>query len=299
VWDPNPQLSTLNLGEVSAFSWTDNTGYKWAGQLVKPPEYVAGRRYPLVIQTYGFSSGFVSDGLFPTASAVRPLASAGIVVLQMPRRTDHYGTAQEASDQLLGFESAIERLDEAGLIEPKKVGIVGFSHTCYHVLSALVADPKRFSAATIADGMDGSYLQYLYSVGDPVAKFVEQIYGIKPFGPGLRTWIDLAPGFNLYRVQTPLRIETIGFASAITEWETYASLLALRKPVDLIYFPFGDHLLQKPLERLASQQGNVDWFRFWLKGEEDPDPAKRDQYALWRQMRRQHETEDGSRNPTQ
>jgi len=29
----------------------------------------------------------------------------------------------------------------------------------------------------------------------------------------------------------------------------------------------------------ASQQGNVDWFRFWLKGEEDPDPAKAEQYA--------------------
>jgi hypothetical protein len=25
---------------------------------------------------------------------------------------------------------------------------------------------------------------------------------------------------------------------------------------------------------MASQQGNVDWFRFWLVGEEDPDPTK-------------------------
>jgi hypothetical protein len=75
--------------------------------------------------------------------------------------------------------------------------------------------------------------------------------------------------------------------------------LALGKPIDLIYFPFGDHLLQKPLERLASQQGNVDWFRFWLKGEEDSDPSKRDQYALWRQMRQQHETEDGTNGRSQ
>jgi hypothetical protein len=37
--------------------------------------------------------------------------------------------------------------------------------------------------------------------------------------------------------------------------------------------------------RLASQGGSVDWFRFWLKGEEDPDPAKAEQYKRWRGLR--------------
>src|SRR6266576_3171649 len=287
LWDPNPQLSSFALGEIVAFNWQDKSGYQWAGQLMRPPAYTPGKRHPLVIQTYGFSNGFVSDGFFPTASAVRALAAAGIIVLQMPRRTDHYGTAQEAPDQLLGFESAIERLDQDGLIDPNKVGIIGFSHTCFHVESALVSDPKRFRAATIADGFDGSYLQYLYSAGDPAAHLLEHIYGAQPFGPGLRAWVDRAPGFNLDKLETPLRIEAISLASVLTEWETYAALVSQGKPVDLVYFPFGDHLLQKPLERTASQQGNVDWFRFWLKDEEDPDPAKHDQYALWRQMRQQ------------
>jgi hypothetical protein len=292
LWDPNPNLSALNLGDVTEFRWVDKTGYEWAGQLVKPPDYVARRRYPLVIQTYGFSGGFVSDGLFPTASAVRALASVGILVLQMPRRTDHYGTAQEAPDQVVGFESAIERLDSDGLIDPERVGIVGFSHTSYHVESALVSDPKRFAAATIADGMDGSYLQYLYSAGDSMT-VSEDIYGTKPFGPGLKEWVHRAPGFNLDKVRTPLRIEASGLASILGEWETYASLFSQGKPADLIYFPFGDHVLQKPLERLASQQGNVDWFRFWLEGEEDPDPSKRDQYARWRKLREQLTTKSG------
>jgi hypothetical protein len=30
---------------------------------------------------------------------------------------------------------------------------------------------------------------------------------------------------------------------------------------------------------MVSQQGIVDWFAFWLKGEEDSDPAKAEQYA--------------------
>lgn len=292
LWDPNPQLSLIDLGEITEFRWVDNTGYKWLGQLVKPPDYVPGHRYPLVIQTYGFSGGFVSDGIFPSASAVRPLAAIGIMVLQMPRRTDHYGTPDEAPDQLRGMQSAIARLVEENLIDPKKVGVAGFSHTSYHVESAIVTDPTLFAAATIADGMDGSYMQYLYSVSDSTANIQEGLYGAKPFGSGLKLWLDRAPGFNLDKIQSPVRIETYSFPSVLTQWETYASLLNQHKPVDLVYFPHADHLLQKPLERLASQQGNVDWFRFWLKGEEDPDAQKRDQYSLWERLRDQRSTEN-------
>jgi len=293
IWDPNPGLSNVILGEVYPFQWKDKSGYQWLGQLVKPPRYVPGRRYPLVIQTYGFADGFVSDGLFPTASEVRPLTSAGIAVLQMPRRTDRNATAEEASVQLLGFQAAIEDLASEGVIDPKKVGIIGFSRTCYHVANALIKDPKLFAAATIADGMDASYVTYLYSAGD-ATNIDDDIYGVKPFGAGLKEWVDRAPGFNLDKMLTPLRIEAIGLGSILAEWETYGSLLEQGKVVDLIYFPFGDHLLQRPLERMGSQQGNVDWFCFWLKGEEDPDPAKVEQYARWRELRTLQEKSEGS-----
>jgi len=33
---------------------------------------------------------------------------------------------------------------------------------------------------------------------------------------------------------------------------------------------------------VAAETTNVDWFRFWLKGEQDPDPGKVDQYVRWR-----------------
>jgi hypothetical protein len=38
------------------------------------------------------------------------------------------------------------------------------------------------------------------------------------------------------------------------------------------------------LERLESQQGDVDWFRFWLQGYVDPDPSKRGQYRRWAKL---------------
>jgi hypothetical protein len=55
--------------------------------------------------------------------------------------------------------------------------------------------------------------------------------------------------------------------------------------VDFVWLPYGTHLLVKPWERLTSQQGNVDWFVFWLKNVADSAPAKREQYARWEKLR--------------
>jgi len=288
VWDPNPGLATPSLGHVSLFRWKDTTGYEWRGGLVMPPHYVPGQRYPLVIQTHGFQEHeFMTDGAYTTAFAGRALASHGIVVLQMAERFDDLVTAQEASNRVLGFESAIDHLVSEGMVDAKKVGIIGFSRSSYHVESALIKDPELFAAATIADGVDYSYMQYLLWAEYPTSLESEQIYGNGPFGEGLREWTQRSPGFRLDRIQTPLRIEAIGAISLLGEREIYASLWKQGKPVDLIYFPNGQHILQKPLERMASQQGNVDWFRFWLLHEEDHDPAKEKQYARWRQLRTQ------------
>jgi dipeptidyl aminopeptidase/acylaminoacyl peptidase len=269
IWDPNPQLSTFQLGEASVFRWADSSGHKWTGGLVKPPDYVLGRRYPLVIQTHGFvENEFMTDGQYTTAFAARPLAAAGIVVLQMGENYDYTSQADDAPLQILGFESVVQQLASDGLIDAGKVGIIGFSHTCYHVEVALIKDPKLFTAATIVDGVDESYMQAMLTGVGATGQEGDAIYGGRPFGEGLQQWIANAPGFHLDRIQTPLRIETLRPESVLGEWEIYASLTMQHKPVQLIYFPEGQHILQKPLERLASQQGNVDWFRFWLKNED-------------------------------
>ena len=122
-WDPNPLLAAINLGETSVFSWKDKSGYTWTAGLVKPPDYVAGKRYPLVIQTHGFMQNeFMSDGQYTTAFAARPLASAGIIVLQMDYNRNHEVTGAEISDQVRGFESAISQLTSEGLIDSQAGG---------------------------------------------------------------------------------------------------------------------------------------------------------------------------------
>lgn len=53
-----------------------------------------------------------------------------------------------------------------------------------------------------------------------------------------------------------------------------------------------EHVLTNPEARMASQGGSVDWFRFWLQGYEDPNPAKAEQYKRWRELRKMQEEND-------
>src|SRR3546814_16062731 len=43
---------------------------------------------------------------------------------------------------------------------------------------------------------------------------------------------------------------------------------------DLYVFPNEPHQKFQPRHKLAVYERKVDWFRFWLQGYEDPDPAK-------------------------
>ena len=65
----------------------------------------------------------------------------------------------------------------------------------------------------------------------------------------------------------------------------YTSLKELGKPVELFIYPNELHHVNQPKHRYQIYERNLDWFRFWLKSEESPDPAKSEQYQRWRQLR--------------
>ncbi len=287
--DPNPQFRDLTFGKVEDVSWTGGGGREVHAGLYLPPDYVAGRRYPLVIQTHGFQPHwFWIDGSFTTAFAAQPLAAQGIVVLQVPDSHDAIGTPEEAPLMVETYENAIEFLDARGIVDRNRIGIIGFSRTCFYVKYMLTHSRYHIAAASVTDGVDGGYFGYLAFPGW-IADRDDLLLGAPPFGEGLAVWLKRSPGFLLDKVQAPMRIQAIGPESLLSEWQWFAGLSRLGKPVDFIYLPEGDHILEKPWERMVSQQGNVDWFCFWLKGEEDQDPPKAEQYARWRELRKLEE----------
>ncbi len=179
------------------------------------------------------------------------------------------------------------------MIDPDRVGIIGFSRTCVYVMQTLTTSSLHFKAALIADGLNEGYLQYLLNVDvahDVYRRDAESLIGAAPYGSGLQTWFERSPEFNLNKINAPLRVVAKRGLGTLFMWEPYAMLRVLKKPVDLLVINTNEHILTNPGARLASQGGTVDWFRFWLKDEEDPDPARADQYKRWRELRELQET---------
>jgi hypothetical protein len=286
VWDPNPQFDEITFGHVEEVTWTGGAGRTVHGGLYLPPDYVPGERYPLVIQTHGFDPhGFWIDGPFTTAFAAQALAAKGFIILQVPDSHDAELTPEEAPRMVKTYESAIDYLDARGFIDRARVGIIGFSRTCLYVKYMLTHSSYRIAAASVADGVDGGYFQYM-AMGGSLADESDQLFGVPPFGAGLSVWTKTSPGFLLDQVTAAIRIQALGPASLPGEWEWYEGLTRLHRPVELVYLPEGVHILEKPADRIVSQQGDVDWFCFWLKNEEDPDPRKSEQFLRWQRLRK-------------
>jgi hypothetical protein len=304
IRDLNPQLRDFVLARVEIVHWSATDGRPWTGLLYYPSGYRPERMFPLVVQTHGYlRSEFSLDGAFTTVFSAQPLASRGIAVLQVGGPDDgdvaELGTSREVGTYIAGFEGAIKHFAALGLADRNKVGIIGFSRSGWVVLSMLTNPEIPLAAAEVADNMDGGYFQYVLGDSD-VRTFNEVEKGAPPFGKGLEVWSRKAPGFNADKIRTPLRMEIDSgpISRILAQWEMFSNLRHLGKPVELFVIPdieHGTHVLQNPAQRLASQGGTVDWFAFWLKDEEDTDPAKVDQYIRWRDLRRLQDIVHGTR----
>jgi dipeptidyl aminopeptidase/acylaminoacyl peptidase len=300
--DLNPQFSELNFAKVEEIQWKNKAGEEDKGGLYYPINYVPGRRYPFVLLTHGWTPyQFWIDGADTTGYAAQSLAGHDIFVLQ----ADDSSTAQSefssegASREIGIYEAAIDYLDQKGLIDRARVGILGFSRTCFFVKYALTHSRYHFAAAAINDGADLGYFSYVeYASSRPsVADMFERTYGGHPWGEELKAWLKHTPAFKVDKVQAPVRIMALNDRSLFGEWEFFSLLKRIGKPVEMIYLQDGAHELVKPWDRVVAQGGNEEWFRFWLKGEEDTDPAKADQYVRWRELRKLQQSSEAGDKP--
>jgi len=289
LMDLNPRFQSLDFAKVEEVSWKDSHHSEVKAGLYWPVNYVAGKKYPLIIQTHAWDPGrFWIDGPWTTAFAAQALAGKGFFVLQVDDEDFHLtDTPKEVSAAMAVYDGAIEFLDRRGLIDRDRIGIIGFSRTYMYVTHALTHSRHHFAAAAVADGVDYGYFQYMAFASSDLhwAGELERLNGSAPFGKGLLQWFKVTPEFRMDKIETPLRIQTMGPSSLLSDWHWFTGLNRLGKPVEMVYMPEGVHILEKPWDRMISQQGDVDWFCFWLKGEEDPDPGKAKQYKRWRSFR--------------
>jgi hypothetical protein len=308
VLDPNPGLhSHFALGNVEFTEWTNTDGRKWRGRLYYPADYEHGRRYPLVIQTYGYADeseysltgqgGLGGLALGPVWSAylAQPLAGIGVAVLQIggaeegPRPFEETTDIERMKSIGTALQTAAEHLVNEGLVDGSRVGIMGHSALGRVIEHALVDSEFPYAAAIAGDHGNDNYMQAALFGWDH--EFGQSF----PFGDGLKTWLNESPAFNVERVRTPLQLllysSSEGNTTFLWHWEMFSRLRFLHKPVDLYVIPdikHGSHQNQNPRQQLALQGRAMDWWRFWLLDQEDADSGKREQYAEWHALREQH-----------
>ena len=213
-----------------------------------------------------------------------------------------FETPEEGPCNVAGYESGVEKLVSDGLVDANRVGITGFSRTCFDVLEALTTSNIRFEAASITNGFTMGYMEYLLNVdygNNFDAHTVEGALGVPPpFGEGLTQWIARSPVFKMDKVGAPMQIVATSHSSLLEMWEPYAALRFMHRPVDLMILGQGTHPLTNPGQLMLSQGGVVDWFRFWLQDYQDPDPSKTEEYARWRELRKQDEQNHNQLGPS-
>jgi hypothetical protein len=302
VLDTNPHLlDKFKLGRVERMSGALPTGQHWIAQLIYPADYRPGEKYPLVIQaTYGpgfgaeefsleGSWGYNGMGLGPTDVPAYPgqlLATRNIAVLELQVLRAGQGIRQ-AEDHQLVYEALSRQLVASGLADKNKIALAGFSNNGYWVEYTLAHSAYPFAAAIAADNYDPSYLQ---SALGNWREMDEDLNGGPAFGVGLQQWLLHAPGFNAEHIHTPLLMtcQDGGLSMIIGKWETYSRLRHLNRPAQMYLMPAVDkhpaHTPQNPEQIIAIQETAIDWFEFWLTGQEDASPRKREQYARWHRL---------------
>jgi dipeptidyl aminopeptidase/acylaminoacyl peptidase len=299
--DLNPVYREIALGNVERLEWVNKYGTKCTGLLIKPVGYIPGRSYPLVIMNVSREGFFISDHPYTTAFAPQPLANAGFVVLmashyysQDHQPKEYPGEIGQAYNWVAMVESAVNLLVERGLVDRTNVGLMGFSRTSWFVDFMLTHSDFLFKAASSADGGAGNYGQsWVYND----QKFItagETELGGPPYGETFKNWLQYSPAFNAGKVQSPVLMEYIGANGRLKfgpthAYEFFEALHRQGKPVELYFYPNGSHPLDTPWERVASLQRNLDWFRFWMRGYERPNPDDVDQYERWHKLREQQE----------
>jgi hypothetical protein len=305
----NPKLrSDVDLGHVEYVSWKDPDGRDWTGRLYYPVGYVTGKRYPLVVQPYGYAAhdefsiygmGKLQPALGPGYALylAQPLAGRGVAVLQIEELSmpGVSYTWREAPAQMAAYEAAIEMLVQQGIVDRTRVGIMGFSSLGWTIQYIVSQSDFPYAAAIAADCKDGSLLQS--AMMSWRANYGSDLNGTSPFGPGMKEWLERSPALSAERVRTPIQFQTHtaspSFGIVLWMWEMFSRLRALKSPTEHYVLPdihHGTHGLQNPTQILGAQGRALDWWLFWLKDEEDGNAHKAAQYAAWRQLKAQRDS---------
>ncbi len=160
------------LGKVSEVKWKASDGLVNCGLVFLPPDYQAGKRYPLLVNIHGGPVGGVvlrGEILNSTPLEYQMWASRGFVVFSPDYRSGEvsgWGPVMKAREEQNFYErdmddvmSGIDVLIQQGIADPDRLAVVGHSNGSA-ITNWLITHTNRFKVAVSYEGFSDHYLVY-------------------------------------------------------------------------------------------------------------------------------------------
>jgi dipeptidyl aminopeptidase/acylaminoacyl peptidase len=269
-----PLLGELQLGAVEDLRFKSRDGTDIHGLLVKPPDFVPGRKYPTVLWIHGGPNGQDEHSLVLDGYQFEPqmFAAKGFVVLRVNYRGGSgRGSAfakaifadwghKEVEDLLAGVDYLVAR----GIADPGRLAIGGWSYGGI-LTDYTIASDSRFKAAisgagsanqSATYGSDEYVLQYNNELGPPWQKTA--------------LWLKVSyPYFHADRIHTPTQF--LGgekdFNVPINGSEQmYQALRTLGVPSQLVVYPGQHHVFTRPSFVVDLARRMSDWLDRYVTG---------------------------------
>lgn len=284
LFAPNKGLEADIAATVPAklIRWKDKQGREFTGQLFEAPGASAGHPPPLFVTFYS-CYGFLRGGLgneWPLATMAEDGISA-LCINAIPKfRLDvvaHYDQGRAA------VESAVKFLSAEGRIDRTRVGMGGLSYGSEVTLWTLAHSDVVSAASVSSISVTPTY--YLFnSLRSAFRSNLRKLWQLGAPEETPERWREISPAYQLDRIKAPILFQMIEqeYRMALD----YALPLMRRHQADIYVFPDETHIKFQPRHKLAVYERNLDWFRFWLQGYEDPSPGKAGQYRIWRGMKK-------------
>ena len=293
------KISSMNAGvaEKAAVRWREvewfaKDGVAVHGWLLTPSKvdgpmplltYVHGG--PAAPARHEFSSVFQSNWSYPFLT----LAQAGIAVFQPNYRgTSSFGVEHREPRSLDGepvedIIAGVDYLVEQGIADPNRLAIAGHSHGAWLAPMVMIRD-QRYVAGSFAEGTQNTIVNY-----NLTPMYLNLITHDVQSGVSLYDdpghYIDQSPDLHFRGLKTAMLFEAGVKSLSVNMIGSQKAALRAGLPSEYIIYPKTGHVMSIPSLRRESASRNLDWFRFWLQGYEDPDPQKAEQYQRWRTMR--------------
>lgn len=286
--DVNPEFQNIALSPAMRLEWKNKYGIATHGYLVKPLNYVPGKRYPLIVTTY--ASGSFLRGAAGDEYPIQVFAANGFAVLDFNEPTRvvvNDGDFKKAKmiwdSPMESLVTAMKLLDDMGIVEPDKKGLSGLSFGA-EITAYAISHSNLFQAAATSQG--GSRDPFFYDLAEAAWQKRLSSWGLggRPQGETAARWRELSAALNAERITAPLLIQ-ISDSELLPSLMLYNSLKELNKPVEMMVYADEPHVKTQPKHRYEIYQRNLEWFTFWLQGKENANPDKRPQYERWRAMR--------------